>query len=296
VPAKCCRRQQKLPVGEGFTLIELLVVVGIIALLVAMLLPALNQAREASNRIKCADNLRQLGQGCFLFAADYQGRLPEAQDTPYSTAGGWDARWMYTKDYFVLVDNYHMDQRLFICPSSPLAEIGPTGLTYGDGSEAAARADDEDLPDNPTNVAAGSEDLTEYWTQIDYQWMGRNIQEVNPAGGDAVNGAPFEMTKLTQKTHTGTSDDVDPAIASDQAWYQPSSGYHFTHGRRWVIPSFDTTASLNPWYCGTASAQLGDIRINVLHQDGHVEMKVPGARAYQCYPTAASAGTRYYFR
>ena len=74
---RCSWRQQKLQGGEGFTLIELLVVVGIIALLVAMLLPALNQAREASNQIKCADNLRQLGFGCFEFAADYQGRLTQ---------------------------------------------------------------------------------------------------------------------------------------------------------------------------------------------------------------------------
>jgi hypothetical protein len=263
---------------------------------VAMLLPALNQAREASNRVKCADNLRELGQGCFQFATDHKGRLPEAQDTQFASAGGWDARWMYTKDYFYLVDNYHMDQRLFICPSSPLADVGPAGFLYGEGSELQARTDLDDLPDNPRPVSAGDPDLTEYWMQFDYQWMGRNIQEINPPGGDPADGAPFEMTKLSQKTRTGTADDVDPPIACDQAWYQPSTGYHFTHGRRWSIPSLDTTTSLNPWYCATASAQLGDIRINVLHQDGHVESKIPGVHAYESYPVTASQTTRYYFR
>jgi prepilin-type N-terminal cleavage/methylation domain-containing protein/prepilin-type processing-associated H-X9-DG protein len=76
--------------SRGFTLIELLVVIAIIALLVAVLLPSLQRARNHARSVVCRANLRQWGQVLGLYVDDYEGRLPR---------WGYSAFWLLTGRY-----------------------------------------------------------------------------------------------------------------------------------------------------------------------------------------------------
>jgi prepilin-type N-terminal cleavage/methylation domain-containing protein len=87
----------KSPSRHGFTLVELLVVIGIIAILIAMLLPALQRAKEQANATKCKNNMKQLMTAVLIFAHDNKGHIPgnRQESTRMTGANAWKACFLF---------------------------------------------------------------------------------------------------------------------------------------------------------------------------------------------------------
>jgi prepilin-type N-terminal cleavage/methylation domain-containing protein/prepilin-type processing-associated H-X9-DG protein len=113
---------------RGFTLIELLVVIAIIAVLIGLLLPAVQKVREAAARMKCGNNLKQIGLGLHNYALTYEGFPPGYNGVGMRPGWGWAAFLLPYVEQQAVHDQLGLPRSVFGAGADPAPPVALTQM------------------------------------------------------------------------------------------------------------------------------------------------------------------------
>ena len=235
---RTARRENHFCVLAAFTLIELLVVIAIIAILAAMLLPALNRAKESGKRIACVNNLHELNLALQIYKDDDQGLYP-----PRSEISRWPNR---------LYQNYGQNINVLLCPSD-----GINGQTPATGADANNPADGA-----PRTYLINA--FNDYFQSIlsDADWAAYTSGTYSTGMKESIIKHPSETIIFGEKKtdamdyymdfYEGVGNDVDRVEQSRHDGAGPGSGsggsnYGFADGSATYIKYPGSLSPINLW-------------------------------------------------